>query len=257
MVIHTARRALSVAGAFLLLLAAPAVAQEGPIPDAQASLERKMERLERAYRGGPADRIRQAIERAREEGLPVEPVVDKALEGAAKGVAPPRVAAVVSGYVDRLSRGRQLLPDGASGVLITAAADALRRGVPGGAVRDVARMKKGETPMALVVLGDLVEMGVPVEPAEAVVRQALERGRTGDELLVLPGAVRRRIRSGEPPEQAASAVADGLRQGASLVPSGGPEGAPPVPPGSGPPGQEEGEGGGGAPTGGGGSGGGV
>lgn len=233
------RKALSAAGVLLLLLTASSAAQEGPPPDARASLEQKMERLERAYRGEPAERIREAVERAREEGLPVEPVVDKALEGAAKGVAPPRVAAVVSGYVDRLSRGRDLLPDGASGALVTAAADALRRGVPGEAVRALARTRSEETPMALVVLGDLVEMGVPAEPAEAVVRQALEKGHTGDELLVLPAAVRRRIRSGAPPEQAASTVAEGIRRGAPLpVPSGGPETGPPVPPGAGAPGQE-------------------
>jgi hypothetical protein len=62
--------------------------------------------------------------------------------------------------------------------------------------------------MPLVVLGDLVETGVPVDRAVDVVRAALEQRAADEEMLALAARVRAAIREG----QTAGAAADGVRR---------------------------------------------
>lgn len=216
-----------------LLLAAPLLA---PAPasaqgtDGERPVEEKLERVRERLGSGDAERIGEAATAARRAGVPAGPVVDKALEGLAKGVPPARLVPAVEAYVDRLVRAAGVLgEDGAHPPAeIVAAADALGRGVPARELRAVGRAAgTEERAIALVVLGDLVEMGVPAGRAEGAVREALAAGRGGEALLQLPGLVRRRVRAGTPPARAAEQAGAALRRGS---PAG-----PPVPPGAGPP----------------------
>lgn len=212
----------------LLLVPAPAAGQEGE-PERNVDAERKLETIR--GRAGPeaADRIREAVARAREAGVPAGPVLDKALEGIAKGVPPARLMPAVEAYVGRLGRAAAVLGGSSPPAEIVAAADALGRGVPEDELRSVGRGAGGEDrSIALVVLGDLVEMGVPADRAAEAVRDALSDGRGGEALLHLPGLVRRRVRAGTPPARAAEQAQEALRRG--------PPAGPPVPPGAGPPG---------------------
>jgi hypothetical protein len=139
-------------------------------------------------------------------GLPPEPLWDKALEGAAKRVPAERIPAALTEYVGRLGSARGALgadlPPGA----LVAGADALRRGVP---VAALAQVREGaRTSMALVVLGDLVETGVPVDRAIDVVRAALEQRAADEDMLALGARVRAAMRQG----QSAGAAADGVRR---------------------------------------------
>ena len=166
---------------------------------------------------------------AAQEGLPAEPLWDKALEGAAKRVPPPRITPVVAEYAGRLRTARSALGDGQRPATLIAAADALRRGVPREAIGRLGAPGR-RAPVALVVLADLVETGVPVDRALDVVREAIG-GRTADEeLLGVAARVRAAMRRGQTAGAAADAVRRAIRDGRRV--SGGERVGPPAPPGS-------------------------
>lgn len=229
-------------------------------PGLQAQEGRRWERVQQAYTEQETARIREVVREAARHGVPAEPILDKALEGSAKGVPPAMVLSALGDYAGRLERAGALVGAAGSRTELVAAADALRRGVPEGAIRDVSA-GPGDGSIALVVLGDLVEMEVPVARARDVVADALRRGAQGEQLLTVPARVRRLIREGVLPPEAAARVQEAMAQGripgGSPTPGQGagpratPPGNPPVPPGAGPP---EGRGrppGGGGPGGGG------
>lgn len=248
------RRALTT-GLAALLLPLAAWAQEVPAQQGQEGTQAKLERVRSHYSGPVAERVRELMGEARESGVPAEMVVDKALEGAAKAVPADRLLPAVTAHAERLRRGAELVGPSADRASLAAASDALKQGVPGKEIRTVAREAGEDRAMALVVLGDLVQMGVPVQHARDVVMEALASGRGPMEMLAVPGAVRRRVRQGMPPVKAAEEVAHDLALGRAFegTPAGGggpagrgggPPGGPPVPPGSGPPDDPEGQGGG-------------
>ncbi|HEX7052027.1 MAG TPA: hypothetical protein VF188_17595 [Longimicrobiales bacterium] len=237
------------AALFVTALAAgwsPPLARDAAASQATAGIERARAVLPEAA----ARALERVLDSARDQGLPTEPLVDKALEGAAKRVPPDRVISVVQELAAQLGRARSLLPDAeATPADITAVADALRRGVPEDAVRSLhAAIGDGE-PVALAVhtLADLLERGVPVQTAVDVLAAWRGHGARPEELRGLPAAVERLIREGVLPDQAAAAVASAVRAGNGLgkawPPDAVPPGAarssparPPIPPGAGPPG---------------------
>lgn len=218
-------------------VAASAAAQESPLPEAVAAA------------------VRPVFDDARSRGLPVEALMDKAREGAAKGVPADRIRAVVEQLSARLDRARGLLAGDPAAqppapADIGAVADALRRGVPEEAVRTIRADAAPEQPVALAVhtLADLLQREVPVDAALDVLRAWTGRRGDADALRALPAAVERLIRQGVLPERAAASVAAAVRAGrppaaAGRPPNAGPPGMvprgppvqPPIPPGAGPP----------------------
>lgn len=227
-------------GAVIALLAAvqPAVAQEAPqAPD------HRLTRVREALPAAAVEQIEASLADARIRGLPVEPLLDKAVEGIAKGVPGERIAGAVGTLARELGQARALLRDGATPppADVAAVADALRRGIPEGTIRRMAERTGEGEPVALAVhtLGDLIERGVPADQALAVLEAWRERGARADELRELPAAVERLMRRGVLPAQAAAAVAGAMRQGGTPGMAGnpgkGPPTGPPIPPGAGPP----------------------
>lgn len=220
------------------------VAQQGE----DAAGEQAVQRLQQNYGQETVSSVQELVESLRKQGVPVEPLWDKALEGASKNVPEGRFVAGIRGYGKRLADASNTLPDPADQSALVAAADALQRGVPESALRDVARQASArggaESAIPLVVLGDLVSAGVPVEDARSVVQSALKRGQGPREMLVTSWAVRDLIGKGQPPANAARQVgrAVGRGQAPTSVPGVGsppadvprPGGAP-IPPGAGPP----------------------
>ena len=219
----------------------------------------RYERARAAFSGEDARAFERLVARAREQGLPVDPLVDKALEGAAKGVPPGRVLAVLEELATGLARARGLLA--ASGFQpappdIAAVADGLRRGVPEHAVRELSAGAQPGEPIALAVhtLADLLERGVPVAMALDVLTAWRGQGAQTAELVELPAAIERLMRQGVLPSQAAQAVAAAMRAGRGPGAAGPPGGfppargrgpgadGPPIPPGAGPPGDKGGRG---------------
>jgi hypothetical protein len=164
------------------------------------------------------------------DGLPPEPLWDKALEGAAKRVPPARIAPAVSEYAARLSAAQGALGVGLAADALVAAADALRRGVPATALGQLGEARPRA--MALVVLADLVETGVPVDRALDVVREAIARRTADEEMMAINARVRAAMRQGETAAAAAERVRRTIREGRPTAAPTRDRAGPPAPPGS-------------------------
>lgn len=234
-------------------MAVPAAAQEG--------VDARLERIRAQLPSTAMERIEIQLQQAMERGLPVEPILDKALEGMAKRVPADRIAGAVVQLTTQLGQARDLLGEGAppAATDITAVADAIRRGVPEQAVRRIAGGAAGGEPLAMAVhtVGDLLDQGVPVEEALAAVEAWRAGGGEARQLRELPAAVERLIRQGTLPAHAAAAVTRAMGGAAPGMPGqrpggqpgAGPPDGPPIPPGAGPP-DERGKGTGKPPGGG-------
>lgn len=193
----------------MALLGALALCAAG-LPAEAAGQIPHLDRLRSAFPPGILNRIEQIVKEAEKAGVPPSLLVDKALEGAAKGVAPGRVVSTLSSYAGRLRKARGLVGSRVGPNGLTAAADALDRGVSGGAIRTLAKGGSGDLSIRLIVFGDLRSAKVSEKRAQDLVRAAAARGYKGDRLLSVSAAVRRRIRQGAKPDEAASAVLEQL-----------------------------------------------
>ncbi len=169
--------------------------------------------------------VRGMVDSAAARGLPVEPLVQKALEGGAKGVPADRVIAAVRALAGELDASAGALhsaglaaPDGDA---IEAGAFALTAGLKEGQVRELARASRAPFGAAatLRVAALLAALGVPARETVALVRRAVEKGQAPTDLLDLPGRVQSEMARGETPAQAAAGLARA------------PAGPPTVPPG--------------------------
>ena len=159
-----------------------------------------------------------------DEGITSEPLFNKALEGVAKRVSPDRLVPAVRIYADRLGSARRALGPTAGVPLLVAGADAIQRGVPVAALESLPA-DRPRSAVALLVLAELHESGVPTERALAVLRQALDQRTDESRMLDITTRVRRLIRDGVPPDEAVDRVRRTLRRDRGRV-------GPPVPPGS-------------------------
>lgn len=185
---------------------------------------------ERARQTLPKDVYEELVALATElsgDGIPDEPLYNKALEGVAKRVPPERLLPAVRAYGARLGDARRALGPAAEIPLLVAGADALQRGVTADALRALPA-DRPRSPVALLVLAELVESGVPIDRALAILRQAMEQRVQDARMLDITARVRRLIRDGVPPHEAVDRVRRALRRQ-----RGGGVG-PPVPPGSDP-----------------------
>ena len=90
--------------------------------------------------------VSRVLDAAREQGLPTEPLVDKALEGAMKRAPGPRIVDVVSVLATRLATAREALAPQPSSPEIMAGADALAVGVPRDHLRQLRALRRQPTP---------------------------------------------------------------------------------------------------------------
>lgn len=253
---HHSPARLSPAARLLVLAAAalfPCLAPPPPAPAQQAADAgpdgRALQRLEEQYGADAARSLQRLARDYRERGVPVGPLWEKALEGSSKGLPEDALVAGVRRWAEHLSRVGRILPESAGETALVAAADALRRSVPSMAIREIALGGDDGPPpdgiaLPLVVLGDLVAAGVPVDEARSVVRTATERGQGPRAPLATSRAVRDLIEAGQLPEAAARRVRRAVERGEApgSVPDVGPAptdllppaGAP-LPPGAGPP----------------------
>ena len=203
--------------AFALLLsfaASPASAQETPRTRAQGAL--------------PEDVFLQvdAVARsAAREGIPADVLFNKALEGAAKRVPADRLLPAVEAYAGRLREARFAFGPEAHAPLLVAGADALQRGVGRELLRGLGQSEE-RSPMAVLVLADLVETGISNDQALELVREAMQRRARQQDMLDMPGEVRRLMRQGRSAQDAVEQVRRGLSRGRGGAMT------PPVAPGS-------------------------
>jgi len=190
---------------------ADAGAQGAPgVPGARSPAERLAGRLDDATRG----QVLAIVDSADRVGLPVEPLVDKALEGASKGAPGPRIVLALRTLAGELRVARQTLGGTASEPEIAAAAGALHIGVR---PTELARLRlaRGRQPLtvALGVLSDLVARGVPTDSATSAVLTLAEARIDDDDLVEFRRSVERDIALGAPPAAAAAVRVGGISAG--------------------------------------------
>ena len=188
-----------------LLVATVARAQGAPDPIAGARLDAASQLA-----------VRQLLDSARVEGLPVEPLVSKVLEGSAKGAPGPRIVQVVRALRTALGDARAALGGGASESELVAGAAALQAGLRPTVLVEL-RRARGTRALAgpLVVLSDLVTRGVPPAAASEAVLRLARAGAADASFATLRRDVERDIAAGASPAAAAA-----LRAG-SLAPTVG------------------------------------
>lgn len=164
--------------------------------------------------------VLRTVDSARTRGLPVEPIVDKALEGATKRATGVRIQAAVSSLFHRLELAREALAPSPGPRDIAAGADALAYGATRDALKTMRAIRPNESiAVPLGVLTQLVASGVPVLRATSVVADLLRRGARDEQLIALNDDVRSYVAAGASPEAALDVRTRGLN--AVLAPPGG------------------------------------
>jgi hypothetical protein len=192
-------------GLAVTLVLAAALADGLAAQDVQARLdERVSPEVQRAVRRIAGD--------AAARGLPVDPLVQKAIEGAAKGVPGERVIAAVRALAGRLGEAREAVHEGGvaapSGDLVEGGADALNAGLSGRQVGDLVRASRPpyDPALTLRVAATLAALGVPATQALQLVEGMITAGRSPSDLLDLPSEVQAGVAQGATPAQAAAGL---------------------------------------------------
>ena len=174
--------------------------------DVQARLDRRVSpEVQRAVRSIAAD--------AAAHGLPVDPLVQKAIEGAAKGVPNDRVIAAVRALAGRLGEAKEAVRAGGvaapNAEVVEGGADALNAGISARQVSDLVRVSRPPQDPALTlrVAATLSALGVPAQQAIELVQETISAGRSQSDLLALPGEVQAGLARGATPAQAAAGLA--------------------------------------------------
>jgi hypothetical protein len=144
-------------------------------------------------------------------GLPVDPLIQKAIEGSAKGIATERVATAVRLVATQLDTAAAALRGSgiADTTAIASGGFAINAGLSG---RDIAQLaRSGAAGSALIVglrvAGTLAALGVPPRETVDLVLATLQAGRPAADLLALPGRVQAAMAQGLPPAEAAAGLA--------------------------------------------------
>jgi hypothetical protein len=123
---------------------------------------------------------------ARRRGLPAEPLVQKALEGASKGAPGSRIVSAVEAMLGDLGRAQEGLGRGATADELVAGAAALRAGATLEMVDHLHRTgPDGGVAVPLAVFADLVAGGMTVDAAWHSVEELAQRGGDEEEFLDL------------------------------------------------------------------------
>ena len=192
-------RFLAGAGALAAVVVVTAAAQDRQ--GRQVRNDPRLERLDAEARPLVAG----VIDSARAAGLPTEPLVQRALEGATKGAPDTLIVGAVRRLAADLGRARAALGAGATPPELEAGAAALRAGAGPAVLAQLRRSRRQTITVPLAVLTDLVASGVPVDSAAAAVL-ALASARDAD-LIDFRRAVERDIALGAAPSAATAAGA--------------------------------------------------
>src|SRR5438874_6622447 len=190
-------KSVAAAGALAAVLFATAAAQEP-----QHLNDPRLARLDTAARS----LVAVAIDSARAAGLPTEPLVQRALEGATKDAPGTLIVSAVQRLAADLGRARAALGASATSPELEAGAAALRAGAGPAVLAQLRRSRRQTITVPLAVLTDLVASGVPVDSAAAAVLALAARARDTD-LIDFRRAVERDIALGAPPTAATAAAA--------------------------------------------------
>jgi hypothetical protein len=185
------------------------------LPASLAAQQDPVARLAEVLPPEVAAQVIERVESARSLGLPTQAMANLALEGVAKGRTAAEVLAAVELLVGDMGRAQAALQAAghvpASGE-VEAATAAMRMGVDGSAVSELARSGPSGRSLAvpLLVLGGLAERGLPSDEALAAVRDRLAARADDAALLRAFPDVRDDLGRGMRPEQVGLGLAGGM-----------------------------------------------
>jgi hypothetical protein len=155
--------------------------------------------------------VTRVADSVRAAGLPSDPLIGVALEGASRRAPNDRILAAVREYAAALGVARQTLGASAAGDEIVSAAGVIVAGVAPRVVTEYrAARPTGSITVPLVVLADLVARGVPADTAASALGDALRGGARDDELTELRRRIERDILAGARPATAVAIRAPDL-----------------------------------------------
>jgi len=194
-----------------LTVAMVAVAAHLPTRSALASQD-VAARLEGRAPAAVVKAVQTIAQDAAARGLPVEPLIQKTLEGSAKGVPAERVVAAVRLLAARLDEARTALRDAGIATpepeALEGGAYALSAGLSADQVRDLGRVSRPlyDPALTLHIAATLTALGVPARQGVQLLLHMIQAGRTSNELLDLPGEVQASMARGASAAQAAEAL---------------------------------------------------
>lgn len=144
-----------------------------------------------------ANTLRNLFEDAASLGLPTRPLINRALEGAARRMSSERILKVVREHAAALTSAKALMGPGSTEAELDAAAMALRSGIDESSLAAVRRSRPAGTAVtALVVLTDIVRRGVPRPEARDAVTSIARLPRSDETLLGLQNLVAKNAQRG-------------------------------------------------------------
>lgn len=144
-----------------------------------------------------ANALRLLLDEATVRGLPTAPLINRALEGAARRVSGAKILNVVRAHALALLQAKAILGDGSTVAELDAGADALKAGIDAKTLTAVRSTRAAGTAVtALVVITDVVRRGVPMSTARDAVTTIARIPRSDDALLGLQSTVAKNAQRG-------------------------------------------------------------
>ena len=222
-VIRAFTRSVVAAGLGIIVAGTLAAQTTAPAADPTAKLQAVL----------PADvaaRVLAKIAEARARGLPAAALENRALKFAARGVVPREIERSVNEHAVRLGAAKSAIESGrgakAGDEEIEAAAEALRQGVDGATVSELAKDAPSGRSLAvpLYVIGGLVDRGLPSDDALARVLERLTARASDTEIQRIPGELPPQAAGGQSHKPATANTPPGAskRPGSAGPPTGVP-----------------------------------
>ena len=146
--------------------------------------------------------IASIVEQARSAKLPTAPLYAKAREGEVQRVPVTKIEAAVRMLADRMRTANEALAPDASEQELSAAADAIKNGVPPETLRAMRKAGgDGSLAVPIGVLTQLIVRGVPVEKASVQIVDLLQRGAVARNFIALDESVRQDVLAGRRPDE--------------------------------------------------------
>ena len=164
------------------------VAAQTPAKDPSA-------RLKEVLPPDVANRVLAKIAEARAHDLPAAALENRALKFASRGVTPAAIEKSIDNQADRMQKTKDAIEKArggkAKGDEVEAGAEAMRKGVDGSKVSELAKSAPSGRSLAvpLYVIGSLIDRGLPSDAALKRVQDRLQAKATDRELEDLPGTV--------------------------------------------------------------------
>lgn len=170
-------------------------------------------RVRSHYDSATVAALEEIIAQGEANGVPRELLVEKAVEGVAKRASSEMVVQAVSSWADELRDAVVLLGRGAEPSGLAKAAESIRHGIAPDVVRNLSTDYPADFPIMLQAIEDLLHAGVELDEAQSLVTDAAERGLRGQDVMTLSATLRRLVREGTSPVDAAASLRLNLRSG--------------------------------------------